>query len=80
LILNVSGQPSHSGYALEILDQRGQRLWQGGGLHKSQFNNFTVTLSRRSFPAGQYRINLYGLRGGGRELVEGYALRIRYHQ
>lgn len=78
LILNIAGQPSHPEYALEILDQGGQVIWQGRGLQKSPYNNFTVTLPRRSFSAGQYRIKLYGLRGTRRELVEEYALHIRY--
>jgi hypothetical protein len=78
LILNMAGQPSHPEYALEILDQGGRAIWRGRGLQKSLYNNFTVTLPRRSFSAGPYRIKLYGLRGARSELVEEYALRIRY--
>ncbi len=78
LILNVTGQPSHPAYALEISNDRGVTVWRGRGLQKSPYNNFTVALPRRSFPAGQYRIKLYGLNNGGRQLVEDYAVRVQY--
>ena len=78
LILNITGEPSHPGYAMEISNQRGMTVWRGSGLRKSPYNNFTVALPRRSFPAGQYRIKLYGLRDGTKELVEEYAVRVQY--
>jgi len=78
LILNTTHQPSYPSYALEILDQGSKVVWQGRGLQKSSLGNFTIALSRRLFPAGQYQIKLYGLSQGRRELVEEYALRIRY--
>jgi hypothetical protein len=78
LILNVGERPSYPAYALEIVDQQGQPIWSGDGLQKSPEENFTVTLSRRLFPAGQYRLRLYGLRGDRRQMVEEYAVRIRY--
>ncbi len=78
LILNVPDQRSYASYALEIADRDGRAIWRGRGLRMSSYNNFTVMLPRRLFPAGEYRIALYGLRDGRRELVERYALRIRY--
>jgi hypothetical protein len=44
----------------------------------SQFNDFTVALPSQSFPAGQYRIRLYGVRGERRQVVEEYTVRIQY--
>jgi hypothetical protein len=79
LILNLAGESSHSRYEVEIKDQRGTLIWQAPGLQKTEFNTFTLALSRPLFPAGQYRIRLFGLRGGHRELVEEYTVRIRYH-
>lgn len=78
LILNVAGEAWHSSYALEISNQRGATVWRGRGLHKSPYNTFTVALPRRSFPTGRYRIKLYGLRDGQRQLVEDYAVRVQY--
>jgi len=77
LVLNVAGEQSHSNYALEILDQSGKIVWGGRGLHRSAYNTFTVTLARRTLPAGEYHIKLFGL-GAGRELTEDYAVRIQY--
>jgi hypothetical protein len=78
LILNLVEPPTYARYAIEILDQRGTVAWQGRGLQKTPYNTFTLALSRPLFPAGHYRINLYGLRGSRKELVEEYAVRIRY--
>lgn len=77
-VLNVVGQQSYSNYALEILDERGHRVWQGQGLRKSQDNTFTLALPQSLLPAGKYQIKLYGLSGKQRELVEDYAVEIRY--
>jgi len=80
LILNVVDQESYPDYALEILDQRGKQVWREDGLQPGPVNNFTVALPRRLFPAGGYRIKLYGLRAGRRHLVEEYAVRIQYQR
>jgi hypothetical protein len=79
LILNVSGEQSYSRYSIEIADERGKPVWSGSGLRtQSQLNNFTISLSRPMFPAGNYRIRLYGLQNGKRRLVESYFVRIEY--
>jgi anti-sigma factor RsiW len=78
LVLHVGDQPSHPGYALEISDRRGKLVWRGDGLQMSQFNDFTVALPSQSFPAGQYRIRLYGVRWERRQVVEEYTVRIQY--
>jgi hypothetical protein len=76
LVLNVTGEAAHENYALEILDQRGKRIWHGKGLRRSPYNTYTVVLSRRLLPAGQYRLKLYGLTRNDRELIEDYAVKI----
>lgn len=78
LVLNVSDRRSYASYALEIVDREGKVVWRDRGLRMSSYDNFTLMLPRRLFPAGEYRIALYGLRDGRRELVERYVLRIRY--
>jgi hypothetical protein len=78
LILNIASEQKHASYGLEIVDERGKIVWRGQGLQKSQSDNFTIALARRLLPAGRYRIKLYGLRGGQRELVEDYAVRVQY--
>jgi hypothetical protein len=78
LILHVTNEPSFPDYALEVMDGRGQRISRAQGLRKSELNTFTVALPRRLLPAGQYRLVLYGLRGGRSEVVAEYQVRLNY--
>jgi len=78
LVLNLGADDASSSYSLEITDRTNKTIWIGRNLRKSAYNNFTVAMHRRSFPAGEYRLKIYGLRNGRRELVEEYAIRIAY--
>lgn len=78
LILNLSGDDSSSSYSLEITDRSNKTIRVNRNLRKSAYNNFTVAMHRRSFPPGEYRLKVYGLRNGRRELVEEYAIRLAY--
>lgn len=78
LILNLSGDDSRRGYSLEVSDTNNKTIWVSRELRKSAYNNFTVAMRRRSFPPGEYRLKIYGLRDGRRELVEEYAIRLTY--
>jgi anti-sigma factor RsiW len=78
LILNLRGEDSSSGYSLEVTDRNNRTIWIGRDLRKSPYNNFTVAMRRRAFPAGEYRLKIYGLRDGRRELIEEYAIHLIY--
>ena len=78
LILNLSGEDASSSYSLEVTDRSNKTIWVSRNLRKSPYNNFTVAMHRRSFPPGEYRLKIYGLRNGRRELVEEYAIRLAY--
>jgi hypothetical protein len=78
LILNLSGEDSSRNYSLEVTDRNNRAIWTTRDLRKSPYNNFSVALRRRSFPAGEYRLKIYGLRDGRRQLIEEYAIRLRY--
>ena len=78
LVLNLGGEDASSSYSLEVTDRGNKTVWVGQNLRKSPYNNFTVAMHRRSFPAGEYRLKIYGLRNGRRELVEEYAIRLAY--
>jgi len=78
LILHVNGPLSPDAYTLEVLDRTGQSIWVSRGLRRNSYNNFTVALPRRTFPAGDYRLRLYSLRDGRREKVEEYAIHLQY--
>jgi hypothetical protein len=78
LILNLSGEDSSRSYSLEVTDRNNRTIEITRHLRKSPYNNFTVAMRRRSFPAGEYRLKIYGLRDGRRQLIEAYAIRVRY--
>ena len=78
LILNLSGEDSSRNYSLEVTNRNNRIIWATRNLRKSPYNNFTVALRRRSFPAGEYRLKIYGLRDGRRQLIEEYAIRLSY--
>ena len=78
LILNLGGEDASSSYSLEVTDRGNKTIWVNRNLRKSPYNNFTVAMHRRSFPPGEYRLKIYGLRNGRRELVEEYAIRLVY--
>ena len=78
LVLNLSGEDSNRDYSLEVTDRNNRTIWVARDLRKSPYNNFTVAMRQRSFPAGEYRLKIYGLRDGRRELIEEYAIRLTY--
>jgi hypothetical protein len=78
LILNLSGKHTNNNYALEIVDRRNRTIWTAGSLRKSAYDNFSIVMHSRSFSAGQYRLKLYGVDNGRKELVEQYAIRLVY--
>jgi hypothetical protein len=76
IVLNSSTREPALPHALEIRDAGGRVIWQGGGLRQTPHRAFTLTVPRELLPAGAYRLQLFIERGGRRELVETYALRI----
>ena len=76
LILNIAGQPSHSIYAVEILDSNGKQIWRGQRAQIGGDFSVSLTLARRMVPAGRYLIKLYGLRDGKQEPVADYPVLI----
>ena len=78
LILNITGQPSHSAYAVEILDANGKQVWRGQRARNGPDHAVNLTIARRTIPAGRYLIKLYGLRDGKQEPVADYPVLIVY--
>jgi hypothetical protein len=78
LILNITGQPSHSTYAVEILDSNGKQVWRGQRERKGPDHAVNLTLARQMIPAGRYLIKLYGLRDGKQQPVADYHALIVY--
>src|SRR5499426_2435473 len=78
LILNITGQPSHAAYAVEIHDSNGKQVWRGQRARNGPDHAVNLTIARRTIPAGRYLIKLYGLRDGKQEPVADYPVLIVY--
>ncbi len=64
-------------YRLEIVNKdTGKPVWSAAGLHRTGLLEVSVALPRDLLPPGDYRLRLYGLRGGKAELAEEYEMRI----
>lgn len=77
LVLEPEDSRPYPAYSVEILDAQGKVLWSLGGLTRSEYGNFTVTLARQSLPAEEIRLRLYGGREGQRTGIGEYTFLIR---
>ncbi|HWM92510.1 MAG TPA: zf-HC2 domain-containing protein [Thermoanaerobaculia bacterium] len=77
VVLNTVGRPAFQEYEVEIVDGGGDEVWRDGGLKPNQYGSFSLTLSRDLLGPGEFRVRLVGVDpGGGREMVEEYAIRV----
>lgn len=77
LVINPVGSLSQGTYAVEIIDAAGKRAWSGQGLELNSFGSFSLALSRRTLSAGEYRLRLFSLTTGHRQLIGEYAFRVQ---
>jgi hypothetical protein len=78
IILSVAEAAPDQPHTLEILNEAGARVWEGGGLHRSRYNSFTIALPRTLMAEGRYRFVLRTAAPGGQPIVHQYAVRLRY--
>lgn len=76
LILSPARRGDFQDYAAEIARPGGGVVWREGGLRPNVYGSFSLTLPRRALEAGEHRLRLFGIRGGGREVLGEYALQI----
>jgi hypothetical protein len=76
LILNGEGLAASPSYAIEILDQKQQTVWQGQGLKRGPDGNLVISLSQTFLTEGKYRLRLLGRRGGQARRVAEYLVHI----
>jgi hypothetical protein len=72
LILNGEGQLTYPDYVIEIMDRKGQLVWRGEGLRRDSHGNVVMTLDKTFLGEGQYRLQLYGQRGGRTRRIAEY--------
>ncbi len=78
LILAISGLEEYPRYRLDIWKKNARKaLWSSSKLERLGIAEISVALPRERLPAGEYRILLYGLRGGQAVELAEYAIEIR---
>jgi hypothetical protein len=76
LLLSAAGQPVYPSYRVEVLDARGGTKWSAEGLRRDQQSNYSILLSPGFLSAGDYRIQVAGVRGGSSTLLGTYRFRL----
>ena len=75
---HASAARSYPDYELRILAGQPEErvIWSAGGLHPRELGLFVLDLPAGALPPGRYRVRLYGVDAGKRELVADYDLAI----
>jgi hypothetical protein len=77
LVLSLTDLRPFPEYRLEILSKdTGKPVWSSRGLHKTGPVEISVALPRDLLPPGDYRLRLYGLKGGKAALAGEYEVRV----
>ncbi len=79
--LDIADPGDYPDYGVEFLQisKDGEvRIWGAVGLVPSPAETFNVELHRNFLPEGSYRVELFGIEGDRRELLEAYQMHIMY--
>jgi hypothetical protein len=76
LVLHFNDRQQHTGYEVEIYDQRDSQVWRGQS--KGRGNKLNLTFPRRFFSEGRYLIRLFGLKNEKKNLVADFAVTISF--
>lgn len=73
-----AGSKPFPSYLIELVDARTNKVIWSGQRRQDKETTFTLTLAKRSIPAGQYRIRVSGLGGKAKEPLADYDIQIKY--
>ncbi len=77
LAVDAGGDPRFESYRITITTAGGRRLFRQGGLRPNVLEALMVTFPEGFFTAGEYRLEVEGLKADGEaEAVGGYAFRV----
>lgn len=79
-ILHQSTEKPYQNYFLELLDRKNNKVIWSGQQKKGTETNLSLTLVRRNYPAGKYRIRLSGMNGKKKEPIDGYDFQVIYKE
>ena len=74
-----AGSKPYPNYLIELVDAETNRVVWSRQRRQDKETTFTLTLARRSLPAGNYRIRVSGLNGRQRDLIYNYDIRVNYN-
>ncbi|MBL8208474.1 MAG: hypothetical protein JNM09_29865 [Blastocatellia bacterium] len=79
VILHKPVDKSYPNYLVEVLDPKKPKpLWSGTKTPTPDPMNITMTLVRRNYPSGKYRIRLSGVDGKKKDVLETFNLEVKY--
>ncbi|HEX4950458.1 MAG TPA: hypothetical protein VFZ34_27580 [Blastocatellia bacterium] len=79
LILRKPAEKVFPSYQVELLDAKKQKpLWTGTKKQATEPMSFTLSLLRRNYPSGKYRVRLTGVDGKKKEPIVTYNLDVKY--
>lgn len=73
-----AGSKPSPNYLIELVDAKTNKVVWSGPRQQDKETTFTLTLVKRSLPAGKYRIRVSGLNGRQRELIYNYDIQVNY--
>ncbi|HZS09486.1 MAG TPA: hypothetical protein VFD58_31945 [Blastocatellia bacterium] len=80
VILRKSLEKPYPNYLLELLDRKSNKVIWSGQQKKPAETNLSLTLARRNYPAGKYRIRLSGLNGKKKEAADTWDVQVHYQE
>ncbi len=79
VILHKPADKIYPTYLIELLDAKKPKpLWSGVKKQAPEPMNIALTLVRRNYPSGKYRIRLSGVDGKKKDLLETFSLEVKY--
>ena len=79
-ILHHSTEKPYLIYFLELLDRRNNKVIWSGLQKKGTETNLSLTLARRNYPAGKYRVRLSGMNGKKKEQLDTWDFQVIYKE
>jgi hypothetical protein len=78
VILRQSLAKGYPNYLLELLDRKNNKVIWSSQRKPAGETQLSLTLARRNYPAGKYRIRLSGMKGKKREATDSYDFQVQY--
>lgn len=78
LNLPGAGSKPFPNYVIELQDTKTNKVVWSAERKQDNETTFTVTLSKRTLPAGNYRLRVFGVKGKQKERIQDYEMQVNY--